>query len=155
MDKPFLQLYLMTRIREHTNSKFVDKLILCLPSEFDLDNNLFKYKNYKDDGSISNYYHKRFSQKIYNNNFQSLLQIGKSIQNGAEVVIGKGFFDRNNIVAEKSNILLAITFGCDNILKDGGTAHTTKIFIKKNGSENSYHLDLNKQEIFKNAVVKS
>ena len=86
------------------------------------------------------------------NGRNSLKELSEALKT-CKYSIGKGFLDRNKVVANKSKILLAITFGGGNVVKDGGTSHTTKLFIEKNGNENAYHLDLNDLKIYSGAVV--
>jgi hypothetical protein len=107
-------------------------------------------------GEIANRYHARFTRKC---GFNSLNDIERAIQQGAQVVVPKGgFFGRNALVA-RSDIILAITFGEREWLKDGGTADTmTKYLnrVKKHGFfDKSFHYDLNSGEIFSGAKVKA
>jgi len=132
------------------NKEICSKLHLALPCQFDIQKNEFVSEGFKSAGGTANYYHKRFSKMMGR---ESLTEISAAIQKQCKLSYGKGFLDRNKIVAENSVILLAITFGEKEQVKDGGTSHTTRLFIKKNGNENAYHLDLNEMKIYSNATV--
>jgi hypothetical protein len=125
-------------------------LVLALPCPFDMENCKFVEEGFRSCGNTANYYHKLYSQAF---NIDSLSQIKQVILNDAEVVIGKGFLDRNLIVAKRANDCLAITFGDGPQLKDGGTAHTMRNFIKLHGNDRAYHLNLNDLVIYPNAVA--
>ena len=117
-------------------------------------------------GEICNALHFKFSQKV---GFNSLNEILLAIQQGADVVTCKGFYQRNGCVAQ-SDILLAMTFGDHEWVKDGGhidksgkyklggTAHTVQAYlnrVKKLGTfDKSFHYDMNSGEIFAGARVK-
>lgn len=131
----------------------VNKLTLCLPCEFNLSKGKFQEnpKDQKDCGRISNWYHEK-SMKITGRD--SLAEIAQAIEGGAEVIVGKGFFDRNKTVARWADMLVAITFGTEEWVKDGGTAHTTREFIKlKKSNDNAFHIDLNEVKLYKKAIV--
>jgi membrane-associated protein len=49
--------------------------------------------------------------------------------------------------------LIAFTFGNEENVKPGGTANTVAKFLKKNKSENSWHVDLNTFKIYQGAKV--
>jgi hypothetical protein len=106
-------------------------------------------------GEVANRYHARFSRKV---GFNSLNDLERAIQQGATAVVPKGgFYGRNALVAQ-SDIILAMTFGEREWLKDGGTAHTIKTYlnrVKKYGFfDKSFHYDLNSGEIFSGARFK-
>lgn len=132
------------------NAKFVKNLHLCLPCKFNLNKKEFESSGFKSNGSTANYYHKKMREKTCKN---SLDELAESIKNGAKISIGAGFIDRNSIVAEKSTILLALTFGEKEKVKDGGTADTVRKFIAKNGNENCYHIDLNDLTLYSKAKL--
>lgn len=119
-------------------------------------------------GEVANRYHARFSRKT---GFNSLNDLERAVQQGAIAVVPKGgFFGRNALVAQ-SDIILAMTFGDREWVKDGndvdkdgkaklgGTAHTVMTYlnrVKKYGFfDKSFHYDLNSGEIFYGARVKS
>lgn len=133
------------------NAGFVQYLELALPCHFDFDKNQFVEEGFKSCGNTANYYHRRFSKMMGKNSLEEL----SIAQNGQFCVttIGKGFLDRNKVVAAKADIMLALTFGNKEICRDGGTSNTLGLFIKKNGNENAWHLDLNTMELHRNAVV--
>ncbi len=118
-------------------------------------------------GETANRYHAAFTRKV---GFNSLGDLERAIQSGATVVVPKGgFFGRNALVAQ-SDILLAMTFGEKEWVKDGGgigkdgkpkmggTAHTVMTYlnrVKKYGFfDKSFHYDLNSGEVFCGARVK-
>ena len=120
-----VQLYLMDEV-EH--------LHLFLPAPFEggrfRDTGGFGVQN---PGGTSNYYHRKFSQKL---KIDSLADIEAAIAKGATVAVDSGgFFGRNSLLAEATDSVIALTFGgrgyagpwvdADTAgLKDGGTAHT-------------------------------
>ena len=121
--------------------KKIERLSLFLPAYFDLEKNCYISSSWKDPGSISNYYHNKFSTKIGLPKDASLRGISKAHQLGANLLVVPGFFDRNLSVG-KAEIIIALTFGTNQGtfqnqdlgltdpqkagLKDGGTAHTWK-----------------------------
>lgn len=136
------------------NAHLVKKLELALPCEFDLE--LVKYKDtgIKDwrlnPGKTSNYYHKLFSDTC---NIDSLAELKKAIEGGAEVKQDGGFMARNSLVA-RAELLIAFTYGSGVYVKDGGTADTVKKFIKHWGSNaDAYHCDLHTMELFEQALI--
>jgi len=131
-------------------------LKLHLPAAWDSELNCYVEKGGKmDAGRTSNYYHGLFSNVI---EVDTLRQISDTIDMGAEIRVGKGFFDRNALVAKDATHLIAFTFGEEAELKDGGTANTTAAYLKKvkdnNLIDNSYHIDLNTMLAYKGAIVK-
>lgn len=130
---------------------FVDNLILHLPCDFDIhkikyhDTGVYNYKT--NPGGTANYYHKLFSQKCHIN---SLEQIKEAISKGAKVEVTPGFKERNTKIANQSDLILAMTFGEKQIVKDGGTADTVKKFLIRDldNQQYCYHLDINLLEIF-------
>jgi len=144
-------------------NKEVPKLKLFFPCQFlgtmaGFDTNpLNDYERQKgySTGEIANKYHAQFSRKI---NCNSLDELQQAIQMGAQVVVPKGgFYGRNALIAQ-SDVILAITFGKKEWIKDGGTAHTIQTYlnrVKKYGFfDKSFHYDLNSGEIFAGARVK-
>jgi hypothetical protein len=143
--------------------KEVPKLKLFLPCRFDAKNRQYDITpmsnrdnyNGKTTGEISNQYHQRFSRKC---SLSSLSDIMLAMEQGADVIIGKGFYQRNSLVAQ-SDIILAMTFGDKEWLKEGGTAHTLQTYlnrVRKYGFfDKSFHYDLNCGELFCGARVKA
>lgn len=104
---------------------------------------------YKNPGGTANYYHRQFQK---NTGINSLTQLQIAAAEGAELInVAKGFHARNALVA-KSDFLLAMTFGKENQVKDGGTAHTVECYlsrVKKEGFfDKSFHYDLSSGKIF-------
>lgn len=131
--------------------KKVKNLRLFLPCEW--DNGTFKDngdRNPKTNpGGTANFYHKKFQTSTRIN---SLTQIHLAQVEGAELIsVARGFHARNALVA-KSDFLLAMTFGDEHEVKDGGTAHTVKCYlnrVRKEGIfDKSFHYDLNSGKIF-------
>ena len=106
-------------------------------------------------GEIANVYHNKFTRKV---GFNSLTDILLAMEQGAEIYVAKGFYARNALVAQ-SDIILAMTFGDHEWVKDGGTAHTILTYlnrVRKYGFfDKSFHYDLNSGEIFCGARVRS
>jgi len=106
-------------------------------------------------GEIANSYHSKFTRKV---GFNSLTEILQAWEQGAEIHVAKGFYARNALIA-KSDIILAMTFGDKEWVKDGGTAHTIMTYLnrvhKYGFFDKSFHYDLNSGEIFANARVRS
>lgn len=133
----------------------VPHLRLFLPCAFEggsyYDNGKVGFDN---PGGTCNYYHNKF-QRITNINSLTELIIARS--RGAEFInVEKGFHARNALVA-KSDFLLAVTFGKENEVKDGGTAHTVKCYldrVKKEGFfDKSFHYDLNSGQLFSGCTL--
>lgn len=131
--------------------KKVKNLRLFLPCEW--DNGTFKdngIKNPKQNpGGTANFYHKKFQ---INTRINSLTQIQLAQAEGAELIpVIRGFHARNALVA-KSDFLLAMTFGNEHDVKDGGTAHTVQCYlnrVRKEGIfDKSFHYDLSSGKIF-------
>jgi len=132
-------------------NKKVKNLRLYLPCEW--DNGSFQDNgvddNYKNPGRTLNKYHNAFNRRIH---IHSLSQIQIAKGNGAELLPCRGgFFGRNAMVA-KSDLLLAMTFGDKQKVKDGGTANTVKAYLERvrKGElyDKSFHFDLNDGEVY-------
>lgn len=143
--------------------KKVPKLKLCFPCQFDSASVMFdpvplseneRQRGYST-GEVTNSLHSRFSRKLRRS---SLNEILLALQQGAEAVVCKGFYARNAVVAQ-SDIILAMTFGENEWLKEGGTAHTMQTYlnrVRKMGFfDKSFHYDLDCGEIFCGARVRS
>lgn len=126
-------------------------LRLFLPCEW--DNGAFKDTGSDDfktnPGRTANRLHKQFQNRTHINSLTEI-QIAKS--EGAELIeIAKGFYARNALVA-KSDFLLAITYGNEREVKDGGTAHTVGCYLNRVRKERifdkSFHYDLTSGNIF-------
>ena len=130
-----------------SNNKF--SLSLHLPEIFDTLMGQYCSEEFRDTGSVANYYHKQFYNKT---KIPSLNEIGSAWAYGATVTVTRGFKERNSKVAEESDVLLAMTFGNGNIVKDGGTADTARKFLAL-GKLPLYHLDLNTFKLYGNGTV--
>lgn len=124
---------------------FVSKLVLHLPCKW--ENNKIRYFdtgefNWRTNpGGTSNYYHSNFSRIIGRN---SLLDINKAIEKGAEIVIHDGFHLRNNPIAN-CDYMIAFTWSPTNIPAEGGTLDTwNKCLFKSEGGTTlgKYHISL-------------
>lgn len=131
--------------------KKVPHLRLFLPCEF-IGGSFRDNGNtdpYKNPGGTANYYHRQFQK---NTGINSLTQLQIASAEGAELIsVAKGFHARNALVA-KSDFLLAMTFGNENQVKDGGTAHTVECYlnrVKKEGFfDKSFHYDLSRGKVY-------
>lgn len=134
------------------NAEIVEKLTLALPCEFDWHNCQFKdtgeFDWQKNPGGDSNRFHRAFSRVIGQN---SLEWIRLAIYNDAEVVVGDGFHDRNNLVAQAERVI-AFTFGNGAKIKDGGTADTCRKYLA-NGGKFLTHVDLNAMTVYEKGEV--
>lgn len=116
---------------------YVSKLILHLPCNWD---NGKYYDNGSSDwrtnpGKMANNYHQKFSQILCTN---SLEEINRAIEKGAEVHIHRGFHARNTLVA-KCDYLIALTWSDTDTPAAGGTLDTwNKCKAQK------YHISLSK-----------
>ena len=133
----------------------VPKLKLFLPAEWDGGRFYDNGQKEHNDGGISNYYHLQF-QRMTGINSLSQMEIAR--QEGAEfIIVNRGFFARNYLIAKHSDFLLAITFGNGSEVKDGGTSHTVKCYldrVRKEGFfDKSFHYDLNSKSIYEGCQV--
>lgn len=133
----------------------VKQLRLFLPCPF--ENGMFKDTGNEDfklnPGRVANKYHSLFKEKT---GINSLSDLVISKERGAEFRVANGFYARNGLVA-KSDILLAMTFGNKEYVKDGGTAHTVKTYlsrVKREGFfDKSFHYNLFDGILYKEAKV--
>jgi hypothetical protein len=118
----------------------VQGLKLYLPASFERGRYIPDPSVQFNPGKTSNYYHEQFSRAIGAN---TLSEIAQAAENGANLIVEPGFFNRNASVSH-TEILLAFTFGADEApatfrrlspgfrdpraagLKDGGTSDTWK-----------------------------
>lgn len=116
-------------------------LTLYLPEHFDLESRRFLERGQRSCGAISNYYHRRFSERLHQSltderlepetgrnqsnmsAYNSLCHIRIAADFGARLVVVPGFFQRN-IPVGRVDRLVAFTFGSGDAPADGGTAHT-------------------------------
>jgi len=112
-------------------------LTIALPCKYEngkfYDTKEFNWRT--NPGGTANYYHKLMCDRT--NGEYHVGQIQDAINNGAKVIIGKGFMDRNSVIAEKADELVAFTFGVGEIPKDGGTKNT---WDKFDGPKKHYQL---------------
>ena len=115
----------------------VPSLTLYLPAEFQNSKFVHPQGQYRNPGSIANYYHQNMSRQL---GYSTLRELQSAIDAGAKVHVIQGFKTRNTYVARASDYLLAFTFGTHSGtyrpgqpgythhqpagLKDGGTADT-------------------------------
>lgn len=108
-------------------------LELYLPTKFNLSTKKFETTH---EGNILNFLHSKCKTKTGRD---VLSELSEAITNpNVKVVIGKGFFARNTMIAEISDHLLAFTFGEGDTPIDGGTYDTWK----KTKHHNKLHLSL-------------
>ena len=141
----------------YLNNK-VPNLRLFLPAEW--EDGSFKDTGQKDSthnaGGTCNYYHKLF-QNTTRINSLSQMQVAKL--KGAEfIVVDKGFYARNYLVAKSSDFLLAMTFGNGSQIKlKSGTEHCVRCYLErvKRGEifDKSFHYDLNNGKIYVECTV--
>ena len=133
----------------------VPRLKLFLPSEWQDGKFYDNGSREHNDGGTCNYYHLQF-QRATGINSLSQMQIAK--HEGAEfVVVNRGFFARNYLVAKHSDFLLAITFGKGAEIKAGGTSHTVGCYldrVRKEGIfDKSFHFNLTDGTIYEGCQV--
>ena len=133
----------------------VPKLKLFLPAEWQSGKFYDNGQREKNDGGISNYYHLQFQR---NTGINSLSQMEIARNEGAEfIIVNRGFFARNALIAKHSDFLLAITFGNGAEVKAGGTSHTVQCYLNRVRKEQifdkSFHYDLNTKSIYEGCQV--
>ena len=146
-------------------NKVVPNLRLYIPCQFSNGSFEDEWKKIKlagrsnMDKNISpaqtlNYYHNIFQRKT---SINSLTEIQLAFNEGAEVLSCKGGFHGRNAMVAKSDIILAMTFGKENILKEGGSADTLRRYlarVKKEGFfDKSFHYNLNDGKVYTGAVA--
>ena len=129
------------------NKKLVKNLVLALPCPFDRKVPCFVEDGPKSCGATANYYHHLQTGVLKKDTLEELALA----LNEAEITVGSGFLNRNLIVANRADGVLAITFGEGSVLKDGGTSHTMSNFIRRKTNKYAFHLDLNSMKIYENA----
>ncbi len=136
------------------NGGLVRNLILHISCKWNDENMEYvdtgKFDWRTNPGGTLNFYHLKFSHNIQ---IDSLMDINYSITNKtlpAKVIVTPGLMERNTKVAEDSDYLLAMTFGKDGKVKDGGTKDTCQKWINLGKNRNNgYHLDLNSMVLHK------
>lgn len=128
------------------------KLELHIPSAFECKTGKYidtgQVNSLKNPGGISNYYHKKFSNKC---SIDSLTELNNAIQ-CVGATIGTGFHERNTRVA-KVDAVIAFTFGQEAKLKNGGTSNTFEKYLKRCTKNISYHVDLNTWKVYTPATL--
>ncbi len=110
---------------------------LYLPAEFDFNNQYFVGGPTAD---VANFYHRMFSEKMGKNKDLTLIRMADClIHNHTKYEVHKGFLERDKVIADNCDILLAATFGNKEKLKPGGTKHTWDCFGNRGPK---FHLDL-------------
>ena len=90
----------------------VTELELYFPCKWNKFKNEFLSLEFRDSGSVANYYHGLFSKKLFNSKYETLTQIAQAIVLGAKIYENtNGFHARNLQVAVRSEILIAYTWG--------------------------------------------
>jgi len=136
---PHLRLFIPC---EFEDGMFVDKLALrvALPAANDTA---------YTPGKTLNHYHNLFSRKTCIN---SLTEIVLAKNEGAEILPCRGGFYGRNAMVAKSDIVLAMTFGEKNMVKDGGTADTVRRYLARVDKEGffnkSFHYNLTDGKIY-------
>lgn len=136
---------------------FLDKkapnLRLYLPCEW--EHGGFKSTGVpQNPADVLNVYHRKFKMV---SNIHSLSDIQIAKNEGAELLPCRGGFYGRNAMVAKSDFLLAMTFGKEHIVKNGGTSDTVQRYLERvrKGEiyDKSFHYDLNKGEIFQGCAV--
>lgn len=112
-------------------------------------------RDFKDNpGAVSNHYHHQFNATLAKSRLGSSFVDFFLVSSHPKVTInvGTGFLERNLVVAAKAHHCLAMTFGDDRQLKEGGTMHTMKAFLSKRDHGQSFHLDLNTLKLWNGCV---
>lgn len=105
-----------------------------------------KFDSNSSSGKIINYHHENFSKKL---GVDSLSQISTAISMGCKVTFSNdSFYERNSLIADDANILLAFTFGNEKFLKPGGTKDTFEKFLNKKDPGVGFHINLNNSKIY-------
>lgn len=133
---------------------FASNLILHLPSKFDIIecyiDSIYEFGE-NGVGKVANHYHREFSKKI---GVDSLKLMADAIKKGAKVVVTPGFKERNSKIAQDSDYLIAMSYGKEGKVKEGGTRDTVDKFIHKYSGRvwdesRLYHYNLNEYKIYK------
>lgn len=125
------------------------KLRLHLPAKLTFTGFEELSKNPLDAGRVSNYYHNMFSESCH---IDSLGQLRAAIKNGAEAVVTPGFKNRNTKVAMEADVVIALTFGHNQYVKDGGTKDTCRKYLEL-GKTQLWHIDLNTIKTWQNGTI--
>jgi hypothetical protein len=136
---PHLRLFIPC---EFENGTFTDKIVLRTPLPAANDKQ-------STPGKTLNYYHHLFQRKT---NINSLTEIQIAKCEGAEILPCRGGFYGRNAMVAKSDILLAMTFGEGNMVKESGTADTVRRYLARVDKEGffnkSFHYNLTDGQIY-------
>lgn len=138
------------------NKQAISQLTLHLPAPFDPARHRFHETGSgdwrTDPGRVANYYHGLFSRRLEIN---SLAELGQALRNGAQHTLvedigGSALYLRNSKVA-KADALIALTFGKEGEVKNGGTADTVgKYLANRNRTGQApwaMHIDLHNMRL--------
>lgn len=130
-----------------------NNLRLFIPCEF--NNGRFTDKNsgirqFNPPGDTLNYYHSKFQRKT---NINSLSEIQVAKLRGAELITCTGGFHGRNSMVAQSDLILAMTFGNGEYVKEGGTADTVKKYLDRIDNDDSFnkafHYNLSDGKIYR------
>lgn len=131
--------------------RFVAKLELYLPCEFNHTAGRFSLVDSRTTASIVDHYHRKFSNAL---KIDSLLQLKKVLEmHDCSAQIVPGFKERNTAIAVNADCLLAMTFGNGRLVKPGGTSDTVEKFLARPDHGMSFHMDLATNLCYRNARV--
>lgn len=97
---------------------------LYLPANFLVKSRCYESNMPLDPGSVANYYHHLFGQKMCADKNSTLAGIYSAARAGASLIVEPGFKNRNLLIAANCEHLIAYTWGEGHLPKDGGTRHT-------------------------------
>lgn len=97
-------------------------LTLYLPAPWEAESGVYKFKDTRE-GSLANYYHRVFSEKICGSRRRTLEGIQKAADKGAVLNTDHPGFYKRNIQVGKVDALIAYTFSHTGKPKPGGTEH--------------------------------
>lgn len=102
-------------------------LVLYFPCKFDPEKCQFEGNG---PGKSANFYHKRFSDLC---GYDSLIEIGNIIKKeNVTIIIGNGFHDRNMMIAQNCDFMIALTFSQSDSPEEGGTKDTWNKMVNGN-----------------------
>jgi len=139
-------------VRLYLNNR-IPNLRLYLPCDYEDGKFIDNYSDFGTVADTANWYHSQFEKETKQN---SIKEIQKAIEKGADVTVVHGFKNRNTNVS-MSNYILAMTFGEKETLKDGGTKDTLEKYLnrikEKSLPDGSFHFNLNEMKMYRYAKV--
>jgi hypothetical protein len=136
-------------------NKKVENLRLFIPCQFEngiyVDNDTpVRTTNYQTDyAKTLNDYHSHFQRRA---GINSLSEILSASFKGAEILPCKGGFYGRNAMVAKSDIILAMTYGDKEMVKEGGTADTVRRYLTRVRKEGffskTFHYNLSDGHIY-------